>query len=137
MSPISMVKTLHIHGCPKRIVYKYRQRAALPKLKVLTEKPVQGPLDLYTLRHVPIATAVLDTETASQRVLVALEEDYDRHIGEMSCLLVDFDQLQTTQNEMNLPLCILFRSESPDLDECVFVNPTAPPTDIDASRMEI
>ena len=116
-----MGKTLHMHGVPKTIVYKYRQREALPRLKVLTEKPVQGPLDLFTLRHVPIATAILETEVTSQRVLVALEENYD--VGDMSSLLVEFQDIRTTQNEMNLPLCILFNSESPDFDECVYINP--------------
>lgn len=134
MSTIIMGKTLHIHGCPKSIVYKYRQPTALPKLKFLTEKPVQGPIDLFTLRHVPVATAILETESTSQRVLVALEEEYDRPVGEMSCFVVDIDQIKATQTEMNLPLCILFQSETPNVDDCVFINP---PTAINESRMEI
>ena len=123
MSAVIMGKLLHMSSFQKTIVYKYRQRDSLPKLKVLTEKPVQGPIDLPALRRVPMATAVLETEATSQRVLVALEEDYDRHIGDLSCLTVEFQDLQSALTEMNLPLCILFRSNSPDFDECVYLRP--------------
>ena len=97
-----MVKTLHILGCPKTIVYKYRMRAALPKLMVLTETPVQGPVDTFALRNVPIATAILETDVSTQRVLVALDETYDRNIGGMSTVSVDFQEIRTMQNDKSL-----------------------------------
>jgi hypothetical protein len=118
-----MGKTLHILGCPKNIVYKYRTRASLPKLMVLTEKPVQGPVDTFSLRNVPIATAILETDVSTQRVIVALDETYDRDVGGMSKILVDFTEIQTIQNDMNLSLCILFNSGDPGLDECVYIMP--------------
>lgn len=99
-------------------------RAALPKLMLLTETPVQGPVDAFALRNVPIATAILETDVSTQRVIVALDETYDRNIAGMSTVSVDFQEIRTMQNDMNLAACILFKSEDPDVDECVYMNPT-------------
>lgn len=103
-------------------------RAALPKLMLLTENPVQGPVDAFALRNVPIATAILETDVSTQRVLVALDGTYDRDIGGMSTVSVDFQEIRTMQNDMNLAVCILFKSDDPGVDECVYMNPDSPPT---------
>ena len=122
-----MEKTLHILGCPKKIVYRYRARASLPKLMLLTERPVQGPVDSFSIRNVPIATAILETSITTQRVLVALDGDYRHDIGGFSTILADFKEIHSIQNDMKLSLCILFDSEDPDIDECVYVTPSSPP----------
>lgn len=117
-----MGRTLHINGSPRPIVYKYRHRASLPKLLILTDRPLQGPVDEYALRHVPIATAMLESEHAVQRVLVALDRDFAIDQWDVSTVLVDFEQVNAIQKQMNLPLCILFDSPTENVSECVYVN---------------
>lgn len=124
-----MAKTLHIHGSrPINISYRYRDRASFKSLRMITENPVPGPLDRYTLVHVPIATGMLTTETTTQRVIIAMEEKYGEPTDDLESLSISFEDAEFIQQQMNMPLCILCNGDDDGENKwVVYIKTDAPP----------